>query len=640
MSRSSSVTNSEIFYVRALLPFVSGIVLFKWAPWVQLSGLAVYILGGLLLASLLLINVFYAQFKIYRYKAVLSVTFHLLLFVTGYALAIVKSEVLHADYFDNRTSSHLRIVVNEEPRLKGKVLMFKSKVIMGYDSLSPQKTTGYLLISIKLDSGSTSKIPYGTVLIIPNAVKATRANPNPATFDYKNWLATQHIHHQIFLNLEDIAFTKENEGVPLIKYALTLRERQVQYFRKILKSDDVYSVASTLILGYRADLDEEVLSYYAKTGTIHALSVSGMHVGLIYLVLAWIFSFLDRNRLAKACKLIIILVLIWCYTILTGLSPSVLRAAIMISVFMIGKGINRSANGVNILAFSGFLILVYDPLILWDVGFQLSYLAVLGLILVQPTIEDWFYFKNTFYQKIWSAISISLAAQLFTFPLSIYYFHQFPMYFLFSNLFILIPVTGIMYLGIVILLFRLTFLAEGLEWLINMTNLGLKYIAELPFSSMSSIWISSLELLLLSIIIGVFLMGLQSFRKSFIMYALILCFGLQMQSAMDKYDKATQRKFVIFNIRNNYAVAFITGKEVILYSQIKVQDKLFQKNLQPFFDKQHIKLIICTEDLSSIERPYFKNIGDEIRFHDYSLSKIELQQFNIGLNDAIVKDID
>jgi competence protein ComEC len=640
MSRSSSVTNSEIFYARAFLPFASGIALLKWAPWVQLSGLGVYIVGGLLLASLLLVNVFYAQFKIYRYKAVLSVTFHLLLFVTGYALAIVKSEVLHADYFDKRTYSHLRIVVNEEPRLKGKVLMFKSKVIMGYDGLSSHKTTGNLLISIKLDSGSTLKIPYGTVLIIPNAVKATRANPNPATFDYKNWLATQHIHHQIFLNLEDIAFTKENEGVPLIKYALTLRERQVQYFRKILKNDDVYSVASTLILGYRADLDEEVLSYYAKTGTIHALSVSGMHVGLIYLVLAWMFSFLDRNRLAKACKLFIILLLIWCYTILTGLSPSVLRAAIMISVFMIGKGINRSANGVNILAFSGFLILVYDPLILWDVGFQLSYLAVLGLILGQPTIEDWFYFKNTFYRKIWSAISISLAAQLFTFPLSVYYFHQFPMYFLFSNLFILIPVTGIMYLGIVILLFRLTFLAEGLEWLINMTNLGLKYIAELPFSSMSSIWISSLELLLLSIIIGFFLMGLQSFRKSFIMYALILCFGLQVQSAMDKYEKATQRKFVIFNIRNNYAVAFITGKEVILYSQIKVQDKLFQKNLQPFFDKQHIRLIICTEDLSFIERPYFKNIGDEIRFHDYSLSKIELQQFNIGLNDAIVKDID
>ena len=640
MSRSSSVTSSEIFYARAFVPFAAGIALLRWNPWEELSGSPVYNLGALLLVSLLLSNVFYAQFKVYRYKSFLSVAFHLLLFVTGYALAIVKTVVLNANSFDEQTYSHLRIVVNEEPQLKGKVLMFKSKVVMGYDSLTPHKTTGNLLISIMVDSGSTLKIPYGAVMIIPNAVKATRANPNPATFDYKRWLATQHIHHQIFLNPKDIILTKENEGLPLIKYALTLRERQVQYFRKILKNDDVYSVASTLILGYRADLDEEVLSYYAKTGTIHALSVSGMHVGLIYVVLAWMFSFLNRNKVAKACKLIIILLLIWCYTILTGLSPSVLRAAIMISVFMIGKGINRSANGVNILAFSGFLILVYDPLILWDVGFQLSYLAVLGLILVQPSIENWFYFKNTLYRKMWSAVSISLAAQLFTFPLSIYYFHQFPMYFLFSNLFILLPVTGIMYLGIFILLFRLTFLAEGLEWLINMTNLGLKYIAELPYSSLSSIWISTLEFLLLSVTITVFLVGLKSFKKYYIMYALILCFVLQLRSAMEKYDKATQRKFVIFNVRSYYAVAFITGKEVILYSTLKVQDKLFKKNLQPFFDKQDIKTITCTDDLSTIDRPYFKNIGDEIQFHDYSLSKNELQQFKIGLNDAIVKDID
>ena len=640
MSRSSSVTSSEIFYARAFVPFAAGIALLRWSPWEELSGSPVYILGALLLASLLLLNIFYAQIKVYRYKSFLSVAFYLLLFVTGYALAIVKTEVLNANYFDEQTYSHLRIVVNEEPQLKGKVLMFKSKVVMGYDSLTLHKTTGNLLISIMVDSGSTLKIPYGAVMIIPNAVKATRANPNPATFDYKRWLATQHIHHQIFLNPKDIILTKENEGLPLIKYALTLRERQVQYFRKILKNDDVYSVASTLILGYRADLDEEVLSYYAKTGTIHALSVSGMHVGLIYVVLAWMLSFLNRNKFAKACRLIIILLLIWCYTILTGLSPSVLRAAIMISVFMIGKGINRSANGVNILAFSGFLILVYDPLILWDVGFQLSYLAVLGLILVQPSIENWFYFKNTLYRKMWSAVSISLAAQLFTFPLSIYYFHQFPMYFLFSNLFILLPVTGIMYLGIFILLFRLTFLAEGLEWLINMTNLGLKYIAELPYSSLSSIWISTLEFLLLSVTITVFLVGLKSFKKYYIMYALILCFVLQLRSAMEKYDKATQRKFVIFNVRSYYAVAFITGKEVILYSPLKAQDKLFKKNLQPFFDKQDIKIITCTEDLSTIDRTYFNNIGDEIQFHDYLLSKNELQQFKIGLNDAIVKDID
>ncbi|RZK27036.1 MAG: ComEC family competence protein [Flavobacterium sp.] len=640
MQRSSSVTNSEIFYVRAFLPFSAGIVFLKWSPWTTLPIIPIYILAGLLAFCLLLLNLCYRRLKVYRYKISLSVAFHFLMFVVGYALAINKSEVLSYDHFASRPYSFLKIVVNQEPQLKSKVLMFKAKVVRGYDTLSSFKTTGNLLVSLKLDSIFNREIFYGDVIIIPYAVQATKANPNPATFNYKNWLETQHINHQIFISPDQVLFTKENEGTWLIKQALVLRRQQVNYFRKILKDDNVYSVASTLILGYRADLDEELLSYYSKTGTIHALSVSGMHVGLIYVVLEWIFSFLNRHRASKAFKLMTILSLIWSYTVLTGLSPSVLRAAIMISVFMVGKRINRSANGVNILAFSGFLILVYDPLTLWDVGFQLSYLAVLGLILVQPSIENWFYFKNSILRKIWSAVSISLAAQLFTFPLSVYYFHQFPMYFIFSNLFILLPVTGIMYLGILILLFRLTFLSESLEWLINMTNSGLKYIAELPFSNMSSIWISSLELVLMSIGIAAFLFALKSYKKSVILYALILCLGLQILSAFDKFDKANQRKLVIFNIRNHYAVAFITGKEVILYSRLKVQDKLFKNNIQPFLDQQHIKLITCTEDISSIKRLYFKNTGDEIQFHDYSLSKTELQQMKLGLKSAIVKDID
>lgn len=563
-----------------------------------------------------------------------------MMFVVGYALAINKSEILSSDHFANRPYSLLKIVVNQEPQMKSKVVMFKAKVVMGYDTLSSFTTTGNLLVTLRLDSLSNKEINYGDVIIIPNVTQATKANPNPATFNYKHWLENQHINHQMFLSIDQLVLTKENEGATLIKQALILRKYQVNYFRKILKNDDVYSVACTLILGYRADLDEELLSYYAKTGTIHALSVSGMHVGLIYVVLEWIFSFLNRNRAAKTSKLIIILLLIWSYTLLTGLSPSVLRAAIMISVFMIGKRINRSANGVNILAFSGFLILIYDPLTLWDIGFQLSYLAVLGLITVQSSIENWLYFKNSLLRKIWSAVSISLAAQLFTFPLSVYYFHQFPMYFIFSNLFILLPVTGIMYLGILILIFRLTFLADSLEWLINMTNSVLKHIAELPYSNMSSIWISSSELILMSIAIAALLVGLKTYRKSLILYALITCFALQVLSALDKFDKADQRKLVIFNVKSYYAVAFLTGNEAVIYSQLKVQDKLFKKNIQPYLDQRRIKLINCTEDLLSIKRWYFKNNGDDIQFHDYSLSKSELQQFKIGQKTAIVKDID
>jgi competence protein ComEC len=640
MSRSNSVTNSEIFYVRALMPFAAGIALISVKTLTIVPTPFIYLLSGCLISSFHFLNLCYSKFKLYRYKSQIALGFYFMLFVAGYALAISKSEILRDDHFENKSFEHFKIVVDQEPQVRNAVLTFKAKVVTGYEKLFQSRTTGNLVVSIKVDSGSALKISYGDVLIIPNVAKATKANPNPATFDYKKWLAAKHIHHQAFLRQEQIIVTEENQGNVLVRLALDLRARQVKYFREILKDDNVYSVASTLILGYRADLDEEVLSYYAKTGTIHALSVSGMHVGLIYVVLDWMLAFLNHRRLARLFKLLIILLLVWAYTVLTGVSPSVLRAAIMISGFIIGKGVNRSASGINILAFSAFLILVYDPYILWDVGFQLSYLAVLGLIMVQPIIENWFFFKNILLNKIWSAISISLAAQLFTFPLSVYYFHQFPMYFLISNLFILLPVTGIMYLGILVLVFRLTFLAELLEWLISMTNSGLKYIAELPFSSVSPIWVNEMELLILTLSIAGILAALTFYKRSLLLYSLALALVLQTLSAFDKIDKANQRKLVIFNIRNHYAVGFISSNEAILFTSLSANDKLFKRNIQPFLDQHHISTIICTEDLVSITRPYFSVDLDEIRFYDHLISAKELTHFKMSMKKAVVKNID
>jgi competence protein ComEC len=640
MSKSSYVSNSEIFYVRGLLPFATGIVFLRWCPWILVSAPFIYLLTGFVALSLILVNICYSKAKVYKYKILISIVFHLLMFMVGYSLTISKSDIFNTDYFAKKPFTYIKIVVNQEPQLKNTILMFKAKVILGYRSMEQCKTTGNVLVSVKNGHRLTRSINYGDVLIIPNNAQLTKANANPATFNYKKWLETQHIHHQIYLSVNQLIITNDNKGNSLVRHALSFRAQQVRYFRQILQNDNAYSVACTLILGYRADLDEELLSYYTKTGTIHALSVSGMHVGLIYVVLEWIFIFFNRRKLSKFIKLIVIFLLIWSYTLLTGLSPSVLRAAIMISVFMIGKGINRSANGVNILAFSAFLILLYDPLIIWDVGFQLSYLAVLGLILLQPIIENWFFFKNILFKKIWSAVSISLAAQLFTFPLSIYYFHQFPLYFLVSNLFIFLPVTVIMYLGIIILLFRLTFLAEILEWLIKFTNSGLRFIAEMPFSSLSSLWISNIELLLLSGLIAMLLIGLSYYKKKLVLYSLVLCLLMQISSAFKKYNMTTQRKLVLFNIRNYYAIGFITGSEGIIYSELKINDNLFRKNILPFLEQQHVTSVICTEDLSSVKRQYFRNNEDEIRFHDYLMSKNELQLFNMGSKKAIVKRID
>ncbi|MBC7567304.1 MAG: ComEC family competence protein [Pedobacter sp.] len=640
MSRSNFVSNSEFFYVRAIVPFTTGILFFGFKPLAILPPIFIYLTIIFFVISFGVLNFCYSGFRLYRYKSLISFGLYFLLFVSGFALTTYKSEILRDDHFDKKNFEYLNIVVNQEPQVTNKILMFKAKVAMGYENLLETKTTGNILISIKLEPNSTLKISYGDELIIPNLAKETRANPNPATFNYKNWLAEQHIYHQAFLVQKEVLSTGKNKGNVLMNLAYNVRARQVRYFREILEDDNVYSVASTLILGYRADLDEDVLSYYARTGTIHALSVSGMHVGLIYILLNWIFAFLNRRKFTRLFKSFVILTLIWSYTLLTGLSPSVLRAAIMISGFIIGKSASRSSAGYNILAFSAFLILVYDPYTIWDVGFQLSYLAVLGLIMLQPIIEGWFFLKNIFLRKIWTAISISIAAQVFTFPLSVYYFHQFPTYFLLSNLFILLPVTGIMYLGILILVFRLNFLAEILEWLIGLTNAGLKYIAELPLSSVSSIWISKVELFILTLAIGGILVSLNFYNKSILRYSLALCFVLQMLTSFDKFKKNCQKKIVIFNIRNYYAIAFIKSNEAILYTELKVDDKLFKRNIQPFLEQQHIKTIVCTENLLSSIRPYLKIESDNIQFYDYSISRTELKQLTLGHKKAIVKNID
>ena len=640
MSKFNFVTNSEIFFLRMLIPFCGGIFCVSIGSWFNDLSTVIYVLTSSIICCLFLLNIFYLPLKIYRFKTLIGFLIYLLAFASGMALTIFKSDVLASNHFSRKSYQYFKIVVNQEPQKRNTVLMFKAKVISGFDRIQQHTTVGNILVSVQCDISFIKHIQYGDILVIPNTFQETRANPNPATFDYKRWLAMQHIHHQVFLKEAEIYSLPGNHGNWLIQYALQLRTKQVKYFRKILKDDNVYAVASTLILGYRADLDEEVIGYYAKTGTIHALSVSGMHVGLIYIVLNWVLVFLNRKRLGRITKTCLILILIWSYTMLTGLSPSVLRSAIMISVFVLGKQINRSANGINILTFSALLILINDPLIIWDAGFQLSYLAVLGLILFQSTIENWNPYENLAVKKLWSAISISLAAQLFTFPLSIYYFHQFPIYFLISNLFIIIPVTGIMYLGILVLIFRLTFLAGILEWLIMATNMGLKFIAELPLASISSIWISPTELLLITVLIAGILIGLYYYSKRLLMYSLILFLCIQIFSSYGKFDRFSQKKLVIFNIRNNYAVGFISGYQAVVYSKLQVSDKLFKKNIQPYFDQLGVNDVTCTDNLSTVNRSYLHIFDGEIQFFDYSMNELELRYYKMGINKAIVKNIE
>jgi len=613
---------AEYVFARILLPFTAGIIIFYFVNSGQYINTLAY---AALISFILLIssNLFYNRFNIYRFKGLAGLNIFIFFFILGGLLCLLNKEKLNPDYFGRNVYRYLKISVCDEPQQSNNIMRFRALVLSGYKDNKQIKLSGQLLVGLKLDSLNPITLNYGDEIII--ATQYTEIEPpyNPAEFNFKAWLQGQNIYHQAFISQDHLYKTNQNNGNPIIKFAFSLREKQIAKYRKLIKNDEAFAVASTLILGYRSDLSKETLSAYSKTGTIHALSVSGAHVAIIYIILDTLLMVLNKRTALKTLKLIIICILIWAYALITGLSPSVVRSAIMITLFIIAKTYSKNRNGYNILSFSAFCQLLYNPFLIWDVGFQLSYLAVFGLIYLQPKIYNSIYFKNKWINKLWNIIALSLAAQLVTFPLSIYYFHQFPVYFLFGNLFIMLPLSLMMYLGIAILIPYLDFLAPILEWIINKTNDVLKWISDLPLSTFSSVWITLPQLIMLSLAIGLFIYALDKKSKSHLLSAVFVFLIYQTSTAYDHYQAGHQKTIIFFSLKKAYVAAFLQGNNAILMTDLNASDKNYLFFVKPCLDQAQIKNIIFMGIKQDTIMPGFIKKERQIAFHEFKLLIID-----------------
>lgn len=630
---------TEYIFVRILFPYILGICIFYCFPllaYIKWLTLTLFVI----LLSILFLNVTYKRFNIYRYKGAVGILIYILFFNLGSLFCLLNNESLNQNYFAKTNCNYLKVWVNNEPQQNGNIVRFKTKVVSGYQKNKQISLSGQMLLTVKLDSLKPIQLKYGDEMMIPVSYTEVEPPYNPAEFDFKAWLGSQNIYHQAFIDQNHIVSTKNNVGNPIIKMALNIREKQVAKYRILIKSDEAFSVASTLILGYRADLSKETLSAYSKTGTIHALSVSGAHVAIIYVVLDFMFFFLNKNRALRIVKLLLVCALIWGYALLSGLSPSVVRSAIMISILITAKVLSKKTNSYNILAFSAFCQLIYNPFLIWDVGFQLSYLAVFGLIYLQPKIYNIFYAEHNWIDKLWSFTSMSLAAQIVTFPLSIYYFHQFPLYFLLANLFIAVPLMLMMYLGIMVLIPSFGFLAPVFEWIINFTNAALNWISNLPYASFSSIWINLPEFILLSLSLGLFIYTLTKFNKQLLFTSLFLFVCYQLLIVRDDLKVFHQRKIIFFSLRKNYAAAFINGKEAVLISDLNSEDKNYAFSIQPALAQLQLKKIYFINFKKDTVLMHFTLKNNQITFFQYRILLIDENLNNKKINgDAAFSSI-
>ena len=301
---------------------------------------------------------------------------------------------------------------------------------------------GKLLIYFSKDTAA-QQLHYGDRILINKNLQAIKNSGNPGAFNYQRYAAFQQTFHNVFLKEKDWVLLPAKKINGFKQFIFTARENILANLRKNINTGkDELGIAEALLIGYTNDLDKDLVQAYSNTGVVHIIAISGMHLGLIYVMLVWLFARIPLVKKSKLAQVILILSCLWLFSLLTGAAASVLRSAVMFTFITIGNNLTKKSSIYNSLAASAFVMLCYNPYYLWDVGFQLSYLAVVGIVIFQKPIYNLIYIKNKRADKVWKLMAISLAAQILTFPICIYYFHQFPNLFLITNI-IAVPLSSI-----------------------------------------------------------------------------------------------------------------------------------------------------------------------------------------------------
>ena len=326
---------------------------------------------------------------------------------------------------------------------------YNSKYIAEIIAVNSNYFNGKILLNIKRDSFEKI-LNIDDLLLISSKIKKIYSPLNPHQFDYSIYMKSLGIHNQVHSSYQ--SFLNQSKGkLTLRGQASKIRNHLIKKLKESALTPNEIAIVQALILGKKKDINKQLYSDYAAAGAIHILAVSGLHVGIIYFILIALLRPLKRLFKYELIIAIIVVISLWGFAFLTGLSPSVIRAVTMFSFFAFAKAINRETNTINTLFLSYFTLLIINPLWLFHIGFQLSYLAVLSILCLLPLFNKVYCPKNYFARKIWDIFTVTLAAQTGVFPLSIYYFHQFPGLFFMTNL-IILPFLGILLGGGIILI--------------------------------------------------------------------------------------------------------------------------------------------------------------------------------------------
>lgn len=557
--------------IKLTILFVSGI-LFGY----HFSNITPQFLLGVIASVILFVSIcFIRSQKHFIQKPTFGLTVYILFFSLGcltYYLHQDNNHHRHYSKFNDENYFELRITEHISSGI------YYNRYFAEITKYGKHDVLGKLLLLIDRKS-FPEQLSNSYDLLVYGKLEKLNMSLNPHEFDYSKYLSHKQVFHQLKVDRNQCIIRKTEKNS--IKIGIESLHQTIQeklHFYKLNKQ--TIDLLNALILGQRKNMDKELYQNYVAAGAVHILALSGLHVGIITLIISWLtkpLSLFIQNKLVSA---IIVVIFLWAYAVFTGLSPSVLRSVTMFSLIVIAINLKRKTNTYNTLFISMFVLLLYNANLIFEIGFQLSYSAVLGIVALQPKFAVIWKPRNFVSKYFWNILTVSFAAQLSVLPLSLFYFHQLPTLSFISNL-VILPFLGLIIgFGIIIIFILLADLhigviIEAFDLIISSLNHFVNFMGGLKSTILSEIPFN-LPLLFCSYLL--LFLGYYAFNKQQKAIPLFLSTILLFQTIIYVSSNKSTEEFIVFH-KTKYS---IFGQRNNNYLQISTNTKHSDKSIQQY----------------------------------------------------------
>ncbi len=525
---------------------------------------------------------------IVRRLSVLHVIIYVLVFISGFVA--IGFAIPHEQNLPSTRAVFSGVVVST-PRVREKTTQAEVRIFAWIDSGKVKPLDSRVLVYFRTGKVA-SQFAYGDSVVFSAKLRRVRNLGNPYEFDYKSYLKRKGIYYSAFVDTGNVKLIGYNGGNRIILWASRMRDRLLKIYRFYGIKGTEYNVLAALTLGYRQALDRDTLRKFSRAGAMHILAVSGLHVGILFGVLMLLLRKLFRTRWKWFAAGVILFVL-WSFALITGFSPSVRRSAFMFSVIILSLVLHHSPNIYNSLAASAFFLLLFFPADLFSVGFWLSYLAVVSIVAVYPLVNNLLHLPWPF-NRLWSLVSVSLAAQVGTMPLSLYVFHQFPNYFLITNLFAIPLAAVILYLAL--FLFAIAnfssiayITGRLLAFFTHLLLIAINTTEDLPGATSSHVFITFIQMLVAYISVICVILFFVSRKKRYLLALLsnvLIFFGVNIYN---HYRLVIPPRMIVYNIPGHTVVNFISPSTNVLVTDTGVNSQIIENNILPYWKYAHAR---------------------------------------------------